>query len=234
MATRIAVRSLRQKNALHSFQPRRSFINLPGTEATVLRETRILPYSSKSLYKLIADVDSYSAFLPYCQESRVTKWSSEDENGKRWPAEADLKIGWGGYEETFSSRLFCVPNKVVEALGGDAQSTIPRAAVRHHSSTLDSPYTANDIFKSIATRWNVKSLVYDTSTRHAPAGNTAGSGPDRTEVDLTIEFQFANPIYAALSRAVAPKVAAVMIEAFEERARKLLDGPEGDVLGKGS
>lgn len=47
---------------------------------------------------------------------------------------------------------------------------------------------------------------------------------DQTEVHLSIEFQFANPIYAALSKAVAPKVAGVMIEAFEARARKVLDG----------
>lgn len=42
---------------------------------------------------------------------------------------------------------------------------------------------------------------------------------------LTIEFQFANPLYTALSKAVAPQVAPKMIEAFEKRARKLLDGP---------
>jgi coenzyme Q-binding protein COQ10 len=42
---------------------------------------------------------------------------------------------------------------------------------------------------------------------------------------LTLDFQFSNPIYAALGKAVAPKVAGIMIEAFEIRARKLLDGP---------
>jgi coenzyme Q-binding protein COQ10 len=40
-----------------------------------------------------------------------------------------------------------------------------------------------------------------------------------------LNFQFSSPIYAALSKAVAPKVAGMMIEAFEVRARTLLDGP---------
>lgn len=44
-------------------------------------------------------------------------------------------------------------------------------------------------------------------------------------MNLVIEFQFANPLYTALSKAVAPQVAPKMIEAFELRARKLLDGP---------
>jgi coenzyme Q-binding protein COQ10 len=47
---------------------------------------------------------------------------------------------------------------------------------------------------------------------------------DWTEVYLTIDFQFSNPIYAVLSKAVTPKVASVMIEAFEIRASRLLDG----------
>lgn len=48
-----------------------------------------------------------------------------------------------------------------------------------------------------------------------------------------IEFQFSNPIYAALSQAIAPKVAGIMIEAFEVRARKLLDGPGAAVREDG-
>ena len=48
---------------------------------------------------------------------------------------------------------------------------------------------------------------------------------------LKLDFQFSNPVYAALSKAVAPKVAGVMIEAFEVRARKLLDGPGAAVSG---
>lgn len=53
---------------------------------------------------------------------------------------------------------------------------------------------------------------------------------EQTEVHLSLDFQFSNPIYAALSKAVAPKVAGIMIDAFEVRARKLLDGPGANVV----
>jgi coenzyme Q-binding protein COQ10 len=45
-----------------------------------------------------------------------------------------------------------------------------------------------------------------------------------TDVNLVIEYQFANPVYAALSAAAAPKVAEKMIEAFENRVKAVAEG----------
>jgi len=225
MSTKTFLRTLRPVSAsLHSLnhQARRGFITLPGTEAQSLTATRILPYKSNNLYTIIADVDSYSSFLPYCLASNVTNWSSPDATGKCWPSEADLKVGWGGYEETFTSRLFCVPGTIVEALGGDATTELSRSDIAHHSATFDSPTTANEIFKSLSTRWVFKPFHYKPPTGRPQTDMTEHPSKDRTEVHLTIDFQFANPIYAALSKAVAPKVAGVMIEAFEVRAKALL------------
>jgi coenzyme Q-binding protein COQ10 len=48
-----------------------------------------------------------------------------------------------------------------------------------------------------------------------------------TQVRLDLEFAFANPLYATLSAAAAPKVADLMVKAFEERVDALLkDRPE--------
>jgi coenzyme Q-binding protein COQ10 len=221
------LRTLRPPPILRSFKPQapRSFITLPGTEAQTLTATRILPYKSSSLYTLIADVDSYSSFLPYCLDSKVTKWSAPDQNGKKWPSEADLKVGWGGFEETFTSRLLCVPGSIVEALGGEAQTTLSKSELAHHAATFDSPAIANSVFQSISTRWKVKPFHYKPPTGQPQTDKTEHPARDQTEVHLSLDFQFSNPMYAALSKAVAPKVAGIMIEAFEVRARKLLDGP---------
>jgi len=221
------LRTLRPVPALHSFRPqaRRSFITLPGTEPQSLTATKILPYKSSSLYTLIADVDSYSSFVPYCVESKVTKWSNADKNGQRWPSEADLKVGWGRYEEKFTSRLFCVPGSIVEALSGEAETQISKSDLSHHSATFDAPATANSIFQSLSTRWTVKPFHYKPPTGQPRTDKTQHPARDQTEVHLTLDFQFSNPIYAVVSKAVAPKVAGMMIEAFEVRARRLLDGP---------
>ncbi|KAG0645230.1 Coenzyme Q-binding [Hyphodiscus hymeniophilus] len=230
MSTKV-LRSVPRANTLYSFKPnRRAFITLPGTEAQSLSTTRILPYNSNSLYKIIADVDSYSTFIPYCVSSKVTKWSAPDSTQKRWPSEADLKVGWGGYEETFTSRLYCVPGSIVEALGGEAVTTIPHSQLAHHKETLGGEAKANSIFRSIRARWAVKPFHYKPPTGRPQTDKTELPAMERTEVHLSLDFQFSNPIYAALSKAVAPKIAGIMIEAFEVRARKLLDGPGADIV----
>lgn len=227
------LKTLRPASAFQSFKPQtqRSFISIPSQS---LSATRILPYRSSSLYKLIADVDSYSTFLPYCTESKVTKWSEPDADGKRWPSEADLKVGWGGLEEKFTSRLLCVPGSVVEALGGEATTSLPKSDLSHHAATLDAPATPNSIFQTITTRWHVKPFHYKPPTGQPQTDKTEHDAVDQTEVHLSIDFQFSNPIYAALSKAAAPKVAGIMIEAFEVRARKLLEGPGSAVKEKDS
>lgn len=185
---------------------RRHFFDLPGTEVIKLSESRILPYKPSTLYTIISDVDQYKSFIPYCQESRVTKWSSPDKDGKKWPEEADLKVGWGGFEETYTSKLFCVPGRIIEALGGSAKTTLHKDQLSHHSqASIDAPATSNAMFKKMATKWSINP-----------------SGPDKAKVDLNIEFQFSNPLYGAVSKAAAPKLAETMIEAFEKRAKAVL------------
>ncbi|KAF7938551.1 uncharacterized protein EAE98_000889 [Botrytis deweyae] len=221
------LRTLRPTSAFRTIAPstQRTFITLPGSEPQILTEKRILPYKSSSLYSLIADVDSYSTFVPYCTSSVVTKWSAPDSTGNKWPAEANLTVGWAGVEETFTSKLLCVPGTIVEALGGDAATSIPESKVPHHAETYHKSASANSIFQSLNTRWSLKPFHYKPPTGQPQTDKTEHDAREQTEVNLVIEFQFANPLYTALSKAVAPQVAPKMIEAFELRARKLLDGP---------
>ncbi|KAI1199534.1 hypothetical protein F5X97DRAFT_117461 [Nemania serpens] len=202
--------------------------------------SRRLPHAPAALYALIADIDSYSAFVPYCSASRVTAWTAAAADPvfrRRWPARADLTAGWGGLEQTYTSRVFCVPGSVVEALSGEgARSGIPPDVLARHGLRDDDdagdgggggdggPSSASTaaggsaggegegVFKTLVTRWTVTPV----------AGSQNQTTQQWSDVDLNIRFQFANPLYAAVSSAVADKVAPVMIEAFVERARKLL------------
>ncbi|KAF4968857.1 hypothetical protein FSARC_3792 [Fusarium sarcochroum] len=174
---------------------RRSFITLPSSEPQRLTATRTLPYPTEPLYDLIADVDSYSSFVPYCSRSRVTRWSDPDSTGRRYPTLGDLRVGWGGFDEVFTSRLRCIPGESVEAVSGE---TAPGGTGPDASA----------VFRSLVTRWSVRSI--------------AGPPTPRTEVHLAINFQFTNPLYGAVSAAVSDKIAGMMIEAFEKRALEKL------------
>lgn len=73
----------------------------------------------------------------------------------------------------------------------------------------------NDIFEVLVARWRV-----------IEEGGNKGS-----EVQLGIEWQFRNPLYGALSSAVTPKVAEMLVQAFDKRAHQVLGGKKGRVGG---
>ncbi|OCK98683.1 cyclase/dehydrase, partial [Cenococcum geophilum 1.58] len=202
--------------------PHRTFVPNPfATTSTpqLLTATRTLPYPSAAIYNIIADVPQYSSFLPYCQASTVTRWSAPDRTTHtRWPSEARLVVGWAGITEAFRSRIYCVPGRVVEAVGGASRTTLAEEDVAHHRREREQEReqeqeeaVRTELLTHLLTRWTVRPLPY-TPPR------------EQTEVSLAIEFQFANPIYSALSVGAAPKVAEMMIRAFEERVKSVLEG----------
>ncbi|GAW12655.1 hypothetical protein ANO14919_020250 [Xylariales sp. No.14919] len=231
---------------LHFLQPpirqqKREFLSsiLSSSPAPpqTLTASRRLPYNYVALYNLIADIDSYSAFLPYCSSSRVTSWSAQKdpEFGRHWPIRADLTAGWGGLEQTYTSRVFCVPGSIVEALSGQgARSGIaPDVLARYGLKDEPSSVIASTIrgggseeegvFKTLVTRWTVTPIERATSYgRREEAHPGTSRQPEWSDVNLNIRFQFANSLYGAVSSAVADKVAPIMIEAFVERAKKIL------------
>lgn len=133
----------------------------------------------------------------------------------------------------FTSKIYCIPDSVVEALSGDTQTTLSKSDLDHYSSTIESPTAAN-IFKSLSTRWTLRPFHYKPPSGQPQIDRAVHPARDQTEVNLSIRFQFSNPVYAGLSKAVGPRIADVMIEAFERRARQLLDGPGASMDGKDS
>ena len=187
----------------------------PQTSIQTLRASRTLPYPSAPIYSIIADVPSYSSFLPYCTQSRITHWSAPDPvTGRRWPSTGVLTSGFGQFTESFTSRVYCVPGKVVESVGGDTETALPRELIKHHLENADQGMVSKEGSEGLLTHlkntWTVEEVE-----------------PNVTRIELSLEFRFANPMYAALSAGVAPKVAEAMVKAFEERVTGLLrDSPE--------
>ncbi len=69
-------------------------------------ESRIVQYTPEQLFDLVADVDRYPRFLPWCVASRVRSRSETQ-------LVADLTIGFGPFRESFTSRVTLDrPNRV--------------------------------------------------------------------------------------------------------------------------
>ncbi len=61
-------------------------------------EKRVLPYSPEQLFELVADVDRYPEFLPWCRAARITRREGD-------VLYADLVIGFKMFRERFTSRV---------------------------------------------------------------------------------------------------------------------------------
>ena len=81
-------------------------------------EKRLMPYTAQQMYDLVADIDSYPEFLPWCAAVRTRKVIPQDE---KIIVDADLVIAFKVFRERFGSRVTLKPNQTtidVEYLDG--------------------------------------------------------------------------------------------------------------------
>jgi coenzyme Q-binding protein COQ10 len=69
--------------------------------------THFLPYSPEQLYDLVADIEKYPEFLPWCMAARIHSKSEKE-------IVADLIIGYKIFRETFRSRVHFTPKTRIE------------------------------------------------------------------------------------------------------------------------
>ena len=76
-------------------------------------EKKTLPYTPEQLFELVADVEKYPEFLPWCIGSRISKREGHVFYN-------DIVVGYKMVREKFSSRVTCTrPDHIhVEYLGG--------------------------------------------------------------------------------------------------------------------
>ena len=61
-------------------------------------ERRVMAYSAEQLFDLVADVERYPQFLPWCAASRLVSRNDTE-------LVSNLTIGFGPFRETFTSRV---------------------------------------------------------------------------------------------------------------------------------
>lgn len=73
----------------------------------VHQETRRLPYTPEQVYDLVADVERYPEFLPWCIACRIRKRESAAS------LIADLAVGFKMVREQFTSRVTLEPKRAI-------------------------------------------------------------------------------------------------------------------------
>ncbi len=92
-------------------------------------EQKHLPYTPEQMFGLVANVDSYEEFVPWCIASRINRRESEN------VFYADLVVGYKLFRERFSSKVVLDrPNEIsIEYLKG------PLKNLRNHWKFIRQP-----------------------------------------------------------------------------------------------
>ncbi len=73
---------------------------------TAHSETRTVPYSADLMYAVVADVERYPQFLPWCMGLRVL---SRQKDGSREIITAEMLVGFKAFRERYTSRIVLDP-----------------------------------------------------------------------------------------------------------------------------
>jgi coenzyme Q-binding protein COQ10 len=74
---------------------------------TTRLHTHSLPYTPEQLYDLVADIEKYPEFLPWCGAVRIVSQSETE-------LLADLSVGYKFFRETFRSRVHLTPKTRID------------------------------------------------------------------------------------------------------------------------
>jgi coenzyme Q-binding protein COQ10 len=96
------------------------------------RTTRRVAHSAEAMFGLVADVERYPEFVPFCEMLQVRGRRSE---GEREVLVADMSVGYKLVRETFTSKV-----------------TLDRPALEIRADYLDGP------FRSLENSWTFKPL----------------------------------------------------------------------------
>lgn len=74
---------------------------------TTVNKSALVPYSASEMYALVADIESYGQFLPWCGGARVLARDGET-------LTAVIDIAYGGVHKSFTTRNRGVPGTEME------------------------------------------------------------------------------------------------------------------------
>ncbi|KAK3553179.1 hypothetical protein QTP86_031754 [Hemibagrus guttatus] len=95
--------------------PTRKFINLAApmvARRMEYSENRTIGYSVEQIYSIVANVDQYHQFVPWCKRSKVIKQRNAG-------VQAQLEIGFSPVIERYVSEVTVIPNHQVRAVCTD-------------------------------------------------------------------------------------------------------------------
>ncbi|XP_034612106.1 coenzyme Q-binding protein COQ10 homolog B, mitochondrial-like [Trachemys scripta elegans] len=98
--------------------PARTFLNLAapllGGKRMEYAEARVLGYSMEQMYNVVANVESYQLFVPWCKSSKVLSY-------RKGLTRAELEVGFAPLVERYVSEISLTPQHQIRAVCNDSR-----------------------------------------------------------------------------------------------------------------
>ena len=156
------------------------------------------------LFAIVADVNKYHEFLPFCRRSKVTNEIDKDR------FEAELEIGFKVFNERYTSRVTL---------------DRPRKVVAEDKSNEEDGGGA--LFEKMKTVWRFRELEEEEEEDVNDVENRKKKNVS-TVVDFEIAFKVKSSAHAAALSVFFEDVANTQIQAFEKRCRSLMSLPSAE------
>ena len=156
------------------------------------------------LFAIVADVNKYHEFLPFCRRSKVTHEIDKDR------FEAELEIGFKVFNERYTSRVTL---------------DRPRKVTAEDKSNEEDGGGA--LFEKMKTVWRFRELEEEEEEDVNDVENRKKKNVS-TVVDFEIAFKVKSSAHAAALSVFFEDVANTQIQAFEKRCRSLMSLPSAE------
>lgn len=155
--------------------------------------SRLVPYEPQKMYDLVADIERYPEFIPWCRALRVISREPAGEDAEI--VVADLLVGYRLFRETFRSRVL-----------------MDRAALK-----IDTDYVRGPM-RSMQNIWRFEPAAYDLSEHGQPLDPAGHKEIPGCVVNFAVAFELRNPLLQTAANAVFEDAFGRMADAFIERA----------------
>lgn len=128
-------------------------------------ETRILPYTARQMYDLVADVSRYPEFLPWTAAARIR---SREDRGDHEVMLADLVISFKVFRERFGSRVVLWPEEKridTEYLDGPFKHMVSKWAFRDVEEGVEVDFFVDFEFRNRILQGAAGMFFYDAMQR---------------------------------------------------------------------
>ena len=150
------------------------------------------PYTARQMYDLVADVEQYAEFLPYCTASRVL--NIKEQTDGRLLMHAELTISYKFLREIYMSAVLLDPQALTISVNKVPNSPGPLRILDNHWAFTDLP-------------------SHNTQTEGVHNGGS--------QVMFSLDFDFRLPFLRNMFNPLMGRAGEKLMQAFETRSHEL-------------